>query len=126
MNAVEMSEPLAPYEMLCGLLVPLYVPRATEEVLYGRRGVTLQTSREVTGSAFMEQTQGLVNLGHSARQQWHCLRLACTAQRRPKHRTKDITPAWASPLVPQVGLRGCHYGDSRGILHNAQVKRYAW
>ena len=46
-NAVEMTEPLAPYEMLCGLLVPLYVPRVTEEVLYGRRGVTLQTSREV-------------------------------------------------------------------------------
>lgn len=46
-NAVEMTEPLAPYEMLCGLLVPLYVPRVTEEVFYGRRGVTLQTSREV-------------------------------------------------------------------------------
>ena len=46
-NAVEMTEPLAPYELLCGLLVPLYVPRVTEEVLYGRRGVTLQTSREV-------------------------------------------------------------------------------
>lgn len=46
-NAVEMKEPLAPYELLCGLLVPLYVPRVTEEVLHGRRGVTLQTSREV-------------------------------------------------------------------------------
>ncbi len=56
MNAVEMSKPLAPYEMLCGLLVPLYVPRATEEVLYGRRGVTLQTSREVTGSTILEKT----------------------------------------------------------------------
>ena len=59
MNAVELTEPLAPYEMLCGLLVPLYVPRATEEVLYGRRGATLQTSREVTRSAFTEQTPGL-------------------------------------------------------------------
>ena len=59
-----MAEPLAPYEMLCGLLVPLYVPRATEEVLYGRRGVTLQTSREVTGRAFMKQTQRVVNIGH--------------------------------------------------------------
>ena len=46
-NAVELKEPLAPYEMLCGLLVPLYAARATEEVFYGRRGVTLQTSREV-------------------------------------------------------------------------------
>ena len=42
-----MKEPLAPYEMLCGLIVPLYVARVTEEVLYGRRGVTLQTSKEV-------------------------------------------------------------------------------
>ena len=47
MNAVEMDEPLAPYELLCGLIVPLYVPRVTEEVLYGRRGVTLQTTKEV-------------------------------------------------------------------------------
>lgn len=47
-NAMELREPLAPYEMLCGLLVPLYAARATEEVLYGRRGVTLQTSREVS------------------------------------------------------------------------------
>ena len=58
-----MSEPLAPYEMLCGLLVPLYVPRATEEVLYGRGGVTLQTSREVTTeSAFTEWTYRLMKL----------------------------------------------------------------
>ena len=46
-NAVDVSEPLAPYEMMCGLLVPLYAPRAAEEVLFGRRGVTLQTAREV-------------------------------------------------------------------------------
>jgi hypothetical protein len=46
-NAVNLDEPLAPYEMLCGLLVPLYAARAAEEVLYGRRGVTLQTAREV-------------------------------------------------------------------------------
>ena len=58
-----MTEPLAPYEMLCGLLVPLYVPRAAEEVLYGRRGVTLQTSREVTAMpAVPEQTCRLVKL----------------------------------------------------------------
>ena len=67
-NAVELTEPLAPYEMLCGLLVPLYVPRATEEVLYGRRGVTLQTSREVTGSASTGHRQGLVKSTRSARQ----------------------------------------------------------
>lgn len=52
-NAVELKEPLAPFEMLCGLLVPLYVARATEEVLYGRRGVTLQTSREVQPLLFL-------------------------------------------------------------------------
>ena len=50
-NAVELREPLAQYEMLCGLLVPLYAARATEEVLYGRSGVTLQTSREVRSHA---------------------------------------------------------------------------
>jgi hypothetical protein len=47
-NAVELNEPVAPFEMMCGLLVPLYTARATEEVFYGRRGVTLQTSKEVT------------------------------------------------------------------------------
>jgi hypothetical protein len=39
-NAVTLEEPLAPYELLCGLLVPLYVPRVTEDVLYGRRDLT--------------------------------------------------------------------------------------
>lgn len=51
-NAVTLEEALAPYEMLCALLVPLYVPRVTEEVLYGRRGVTLQTSQEVLSNSF--------------------------------------------------------------------------
>ncbi len=45
-NAVPEGEPLAPYEMLCGLLVPLYAARAAEEAFYGRRGVTLSTSKE--------------------------------------------------------------------------------
>ncbi len=46
-NAVPAGKPLSHYEMACGLLVPLYVPRATEEVLFGAMGVTLQTAREV-------------------------------------------------------------------------------
>lgn len=57
-NAVDLTEPLAPYEMMCGLLVPLYAPRAAEEVLFGRRGVTLQTAREVCWppSGFQDRT----------------------------------------------------------------------
>ncbi|KAK9845418.1 hypothetical protein WJX81_006080 [Elliptochloris bilobata] len=47
-NAVPDGVPLAPYEMLCGLLVPLYAGRAAEEAYYGRRGVTLSTSKEVS------------------------------------------------------------------------------
>lgn len=46
-NAVPEGEPLAPYEMLCGLLVPLYTARAAEEVFYGRGAVTLSTAKEV-------------------------------------------------------------------------------
>jgi hypothetical protein len=46
-NAVPAGKPLSHYEMASGLLVPLYVPRATEEVLFGAMGVTLQTAREV-------------------------------------------------------------------------------
>ena len=38
---------MAPYEMLCGLLVPLYAARAAEEAYYGRRAVTLSTAKEV-------------------------------------------------------------------------------
>ena len=45
-NAVEITEPLSPYEMLTGLLVPLYAARAAEEAFYGPRGVTLSTSKE--------------------------------------------------------------------------------
>ena len=47
MNAVREGEPVAPYEMLCGLLVPLYAARAAEEAYYGRRAVTLSTAKEV-------------------------------------------------------------------------------
>ena len=46
-NAVREGEPVAPYEMLCGLLVPLYAARAAEEAFYGRRAVTLSTAKEV-------------------------------------------------------------------------------
>ena len=35
------------YEFLKGLLVPMYAARATEEVLYGKRGVTLSTAKEI-------------------------------------------------------------------------------
>ena len=46
-NAVPEGAPVAPYEMLCGLLVPLYAGRAAEEAYYGRRAVTLSTAKEV-------------------------------------------------------------------------------
>lgn len=42
-----LMHPLSPFCMQ-GLLVPLYAARATEEVLYGKRGVTLSTAKEVT------------------------------------------------------------------------------
>jgi len=47
-NAVEPQDPPGSYEFLKGLLVPLYAARATEEVLYGKRGVTLSTAHEVS------------------------------------------------------------------------------
>ena len=50
-NAVELKEPLSPYEMLCGLLVPLYAGRAVEEAFYGPRSVTLTTAKEVRAQA---------------------------------------------------------------------------
>lgn len=42
------GEPLTTFELCCGLLVPLYAARATEEVLFGKQGVTLGTSKEVS------------------------------------------------------------------------------
>lgn len=47
-NAVELTEPLSPYETMSGLLVPLYAARAAEEAFYGPEGVTLSTSSEVS------------------------------------------------------------------------------
>ncbi|KAK9817951.1 hypothetical protein WJX72_004798 [[Myrmecia] bisecta] len=46
-NAAVQEEPQSTFELLCGLLVPLYAARATEEVFYGRRGVSLSTAGEV-------------------------------------------------------------------------------
>lgn len=46
-NAVEIKEPLTPYEMMSGLLVPLYASRAAEEAFFGPQGVTLSTSKDV-------------------------------------------------------------------------------
>ena len=46
-NAVQLADPLTTFEMLCGLLVPLYVPRIAEEVLIGPDDVSLSTAHEV-------------------------------------------------------------------------------
>ncbi|KAI7840859.1 hypothetical protein COHA_005451 [Chlorella ohadii] len=47
-NAVQLDKPLSQLEVACGLLTPLYVARACEEVLYGRESVSLSTSKEVS------------------------------------------------------------------------------
>lgn len=48
-NAVDPAEkPLSVFERCCGLLVPLYAARATEEVFYGKEGVTTSTSTELS------------------------------------------------------------------------------
>lgn len=47
-NAVKLDKPLSQLEVACGLLTPLYVARACEEVLYGRDSVSLSTSKEVS------------------------------------------------------------------------------
>lgn len=41
------TEPQGDFALCCGLLIPLYAARATEEVFYGRQGVTLGTAQEV-------------------------------------------------------------------------------
>ena len=46
-NAAVQTEPQGDFELCCGLLIPLYAARATEEVFYGKRGVTLGTAQEV-------------------------------------------------------------------------------
>lgn len=47
-NAVELKEPLSEYELMTGLLLPLYAGRAAEEMFYGPQGITLSTASEVT------------------------------------------------------------------------------
>ena len=46
-NAVQRTEPLSEFARLCALLVPLCMPRAVEEVLYGPAAVTLATAPQV-------------------------------------------------------------------------------
>ena len=47
-NAAVQREPQGDFALCCGLLIPLYAARATEEVFYGRQGVTLGTAPEVS------------------------------------------------------------------------------
>ena len=47
-NSVEIKQPLSQYEMMTGLLLPLYAGRAVEEMFYGPQGVTLSTAAEVS------------------------------------------------------------------------------
>ncbi|KAK9867286.1 hypothetical protein WJX84_011686 [Apatococcus fuscideae] len=46
-NAVEITEPPTLLELCAGMLMPQYAARATEEALYGRRGVTITTGQGV-------------------------------------------------------------------------------
>lgn len=46
-NAVPKGEVYSTYEVNCGFLVPLLAPRAAEEVLFGKEGVTLSTAAAV-------------------------------------------------------------------------------
>ena len=52
-NAVEITEPLSPYEVMSGLLIPLYAARAAEEAFFGPHGVTLSTASEVRQPAVL-------------------------------------------------------------------------
>ncbi|DBB13646.1 TPA: hypothetical protein ACH3X3_000668 [Trebouxia sp. C0006] len=47
-NAAVQKEPQGDFALCCGLLIPLYAARATEEVFFGRQGVTLGTAPEVS------------------------------------------------------------------------------
>lgn len=48
-NAVDPPDtPLSVFERCCGLLVPLYVPRAAEEVFFGKDGVSTATGIEMS------------------------------------------------------------------------------
>ena len=47
-NAAVQTEPQGDFALCCGMLIPLYAARATEEVFYGPQGVTLGTAQEVT------------------------------------------------------------------------------
>ena len=46
-NAAVQTEPQGDFALCCGMLIPLYAARATEEVFYGPQGVTLGTAKEV-------------------------------------------------------------------------------
>ncbi|KAL3137049.1 hypothetical protein ABBQ32_006634 [Trebouxia sp. C0010 RCD-2024] len=47
-NAAVQTEPQGDFALCCGMLIPLYAARATEEVFYGPQGVTLGTAQEVS------------------------------------------------------------------------------
>ena len=47
-SAITLDRPLTPFEVCCGLLVPLYVGRALEEAYFGKDARTLMTSDEVS------------------------------------------------------------------------------
>lgn len=48
---MHLDRPLTQFELVCELMVPLYVPRACEEIIYGKDGVSLSTSKEVSAAA---------------------------------------------------------------------------
>lgn len=50
-NAAPYTQPLSTYELLKSLLMPLYAARACEEVMYGPKGVTLSTTKELAKAA---------------------------------------------------------------------------
>ena len=54
-NAVEIEEPPSLLELCAGMLMPQYAARATEEALYGRRGVTITTAKGVRVPAVVAQ-----------------------------------------------------------------------
>ncbi|GMH32625.1 hypothetical protein BSKO_00459 [Bryopsis sp. KO-2023] len=46
-NATDFKRPLGTFEFCCGMLIPLYAGRVTEEVLHGPDSVTLGTAEEI-------------------------------------------------------------------------------
>ena len=47
-NSISIDKPVSPFQLVCALLTPLYVPRCAEELIFGPENVSLLTAKEVS------------------------------------------------------------------------------